>query len=108
MEDTALMHEIRLLIDELPAVPAARVEHTLTDGYARALALEAQRSRLRRSIGELAARAAPDPVGRTRELSLLSEQLAVAEDALERLRALLSLLRARAGTAGTGVASAHA
>lgn len=44
MDDARLLDEIRLLLVATPAPD--RVEHTLTDGYARALALEAERSRL--------------------------------------------------------------
>lgn len=108
MDDSTLLDEIRLLLDAKPAPAPERVEHTLTDGYARALALEAEQWRLRRRIGELAARSAPDPVERSRELSSLSEQLGAAEAHLARLRAVLSLLRARTGATRGRVLGASA
>ena len=43
-----------LLTAESPTL--ARVEDTLTEGYARALAIEAERWRLERRIGEVATR----------------------------------------------------
>jgi hypothetical protein len=56
-------------IEELLEAPAtgasaptlARLEETLTDGYAEALALEAERSRIERRIGEVA-RTVVEPV----------------------------------------------
>ena len=74
------------------------VEQTLTDGYAHALALEAERLRLERRIGELvAALGAPgEPTGASAELVSLSNRLAAANGELERLRAVLATLRRRA------------
>ena len=69
------------------------LEHTLTDGYARALALEAERTRVEREIGELA-RGIDDPV-RIGELRDLAERRTRADADLARLRALLELLRQR-------------
>src|SRR5919197_2036268 len=57
-----IQEEIRTLLDapqvgeEAPSIDA--VEHTLTAGYARALALEAERWRLERRIAEVASKLA--------------------------------------------------
>ena len=89
-------------INELLAAPAsgadapalARVEHTLTTGYARALALEAERWRLERRLGELAT--TPDLDDGSRERIDLAERLDEAAGELSRLRDLLEPLRTRA------------
>ena len=73
------------------------LEHALTSGYARALALEAEGLRLERRIGEVAADvSAPE---RARELVELSERRSTAQTEHERLRALLKRLRARTAAA---------
>jgi hypothetical protein len=63
------------------------MEHTLTDGYARALALEGEHLRIVREIGAAASRHALDRLGG------LGERLAATEAELERLRARLVPLR---------------
>jgi hypothetical protein len=85
---------IRALLDEPRSDSTlADLEHTLTDGYAKALALEAERSRTERAIAELA-RGIDDPI-RIAELRELSERRARTDADLARLRALLELLRQR-------------
>ena len=69
------------------------VETTLTDGYAAALALEAERCRIERRLGEVARDA--DDAGDVRELAQLSERLETADGELAGLRALLHKLQAR-------------
>jgi hypothetical protein len=69
----------------------ADVEHTLTTGYARALALEAERFRLERRLGELRASA-----GEGRELDSVLQRLADAACELKHLRSMLEPLRSRA------------
>jgi hypothetical protein len=86
-----LTHEIEELLDAPTAPPSERVEDTLTTGYARALELEARRTRLERRIGEEAA--APEPS--LAELSALAKERSRADGELERLRALLASLRRR-------------
>src|SRR5436309_14609278 len=92
--------EIRSLLnappegEDAPTIDA--IEHTLTAGYARALALEAERWRLERRIAQVAA----EPGGKSQddehsELTLLGQRLAVADGDLSTLRALLSSLRSR-------------
>jgi hypothetical protein len=69
------------------------IESTLTDGYAEALTLEAERSRIERRLGEVAR----DPGGEEnlREFARLAESLEAADEELQRLRALLGDLQAR-------------
>jgi hypothetical protein len=74
-----------------------RIERTLTDGYASALALEAERWRIERKIGEVARLiGSGDVAGRAAELSELSQRLAAADGELGVLRARLTDLRQHA------------
>ena len=70
----------------------ARMEDTLTEGYAQALALEAERWRLERRIGEVAREGHTDP----EELRSLGTRLSRADGELAQLRTLLGRLRERA------------
>ena len=71
-----------------------RLDATLTAGYAQALQLEAERSRLERRIGEVAAEIAEPVDGASvEELATLSQRLAAANEAITSLRALLASLR---------------
>jgi hypothetical protein len=69
------------------------IESTLTDGYAAKHALEAERWRIERRMGEVA-RDAKKAAGR-RELGRLSEQLETTDGELATLRSLLRNLQAR-------------
>ena len=71
----------------------AAIEATLTDGYAAKLALEAERWRIERRLGEVA-RGRGKATGR-REWARLSEQLETADGELATLRSLLRNLEAR-------------
>ena len=91
-------------IEELLDAPAsgaaaptlARMEATLTEGYAEALALEAERSRIERRIGEVAGRVDERAAGHvTDEIVALARRLTHAEGELGHLRALLRRLNAR-------------
>jgi hypothetical protein len=74
----------------------AHMETTLTDGYARALALEAEHWRLQRKIGAIAAELADGKTEpRTKELAALARRLALAEEELASLRDTLGSLRER-------------
>ena len=81
--------------DEAPTLE--HIEDALTTGYARAMALEADQSRLQRRIAEVAVafadqeEALPDP-----ELRRLAQELKVTCRSLVRLRTLLDSLRSRA------------
>jgi hypothetical protein len=99
-----LFGRIRALLDEpLSDSGLGELEHTLTDGYARALVLEAERSRTERAIAELA-HGIDDPI-RINELRELSERRASADADLTRLRALLELLRQRVAELRAAVSS---
>lgn len=77
-----------------------RLDDTLTDGYAWALALDAECARLERSIGEQAAALAGEASEtRVQELSVLARELARAKRERQALRNLLSNLRASAAGA---------
>jgi hypothetical protein len=69
------------------------VEDTLTEGYAKALALESQRLKLERRLGEVARRATPE---RAAEIRSLGSQLIDADGELEQLCSLLGTLHDRA------------
>jgi hypothetical protein len=74
----------------------AHMETTLTDGYAAALALEAEHWRLQRRIGAIAAELA-EGSGKppTKELAALARRLKSSEEELETLRDTLLSLRNR-------------
>jgi hypothetical protein len=81
--------------EDAPAL--ARLEDTLTAGYARALALEAERWRIERRIGEVAAALRNESSElRTDEIATLAARLSDADGELSRLRGLLASLRVRA------------
>ena len=93
--------EIRSLLEAPPdgedAPTIDAIEHTLTAGYARALALEAERWRLERRISQVAAElGGKSQDDEHSELTLLGQRLSVADGDLSNLRALLSSLRSRA------------
>jgi hypothetical protein len=69
------------------------VEDTLTEGYAKALALEAERLRLERKLGEVVRGATPE---RTAEIRSLGSRLIDADGEIEHLRSLLGTLHDRA------------
>jgi hypothetical protein len=73
----------------------ARLEDTLTDGYAWALKLDAECARLERRIAEYAAELTGESTDeRARELSSLARLLGRRRRELESLRGLLTILRA--------------
>jgi hypothetical protein len=80
-----------LLSAESPTL--ARVEDTLTEGYAQALALEAERWRLERRLGEVARGGGSDAGD---ELRSLGTRLTRADGELTQLRGLLGTLHDRA------------
>jgi hypothetical protein len=87
-----LTAEIRALIEE-PTAPLPVLEDTLTTGYARALELERERGRLERRLGKAAAE------GDGKRAQELVERVNSTGEHLNRLRALLELLRDRAAAA---------
>ena len=74
----------------------ARLEDTLTSGYARALELEAEQLRLERRIGDVTSRLGDGADADADELALLARRVSTAEGELRRLRSLLASLRTRA------------
>ena len=106
-----LINDIRALLaapspdDSRPFLE--RMDATLTEGYAEALQLEAERWRIERRLGEVAAKLRDDKSElKTDEIAALAARLSDADGELTRLRALLATLRTRAsdlrvsGTAG--------
>jgi hypothetical protein len=96
-----IQDQIRTLLDAPPTGDDApsldALEHTLTDGYASALALEAERRRLERRITGVAARLGDEVTDEdASELARLGQRLSSADEDLGRLRALLVSLRGRA------------
>ena len=99
-ENSIVLNEIRSLLAESssarPASQLARVENTLTSGYAHALALEAERWRLERQLADLTERmgsgeAAPP----TEEVASVARLIARADASLRLLRELLAELGER-------------
>jgi hypothetical protein len=88
-----LCDELGALIDGPPArdeIARADVERTLTNGYASAMKLEAERLRLERRISEIAAQVSVKNRGaKTEELADLSLRLSQASGDLRYLRELL-------------------
>jgi hypothetical protein len=80
-----------LLADAEPSL--ADVEETLTQGYATALAIDAERLRIERRLGEVARNATADQAAEIRQLGT---QLTSADGELHRLRTVLVTLRDRA------------
>jgi hypothetical protein len=105
-------------IDELLNAPTsgasaptlARMEDTLTEGYAKALALEAERWRLERRLGEVARTVGSPSPGDTdlaAELSSLASRLTSADGELKTLRARLGRLHDRARSMRRASRPAH-
>jgi hypothetical protein len=99
-ENMTLLDEIDVLLTA-PAEERepylARVEDTLSIGYARALAIEAERGRLAQRLREVAASLQGGDLHRGAvELSELSRRVAQAEGDLGNLRRRLATLRAHA------------
>ncbi len=86
-------------VDVAPQPLLTVIEHTLTDGYALALGLEGESSRIQRRIADLAARI--ESGDEAVEMRQLGDRLAEATDELAGLRASLAGLRRRAETVRT-------
>jgi len=81
--------------DDAPTL--SHIEHILTDGYARALALEAERWRIERQIADVATRLGNEVTDEdASELARLGERLSITDGDLNKLRTLLVALRTRA------------
>jgi hypothetical protein len=103
-----LLERIRLLAHEPRGAGSrrrlAQIDETLTDGYARALALEAEVWRIRRRQAELAENLR-EPA-HAHELQALAVRLAAAEDELGRLRRALRPLQDHANVLRATIAAA--
>jgi hypothetical protein len=85
---------LRMPEDGADAPSLDAIESTLTDGYAEALVLEAERSRIERRLGEVARDAGEVSAHSVAaELTALSERLDAADGELARLRTLLRSLQ---------------
>lgn len=95
-----VIERIRTLIaapqQGLGAPARERLETTLTEGYAAALALDGERMRLEGRIEQVTAKLAQGGKNRPRELQQLLGRLDATEDDLVELRGLLEKLRRRA------------
>lgn len=96
---SALCDEIRSVLEqsgEDAGHSLQQLEDTLTEGYARALALEAERWRLERRIGELGVDVSSGSTASSKELADVAARLSRTTGRLDGLRALLAALRERA------------
>jgi hypothetical protein len=96
-EYSVLCAEIRTLLEQPASAPdqsLERLEDTLTEGYARALALEAERLRIEREIGALGADVSRGGKA-ANEIETLAARLSDASGRLDGLRSLLTSLRQR-------------
>jgi len=84
---------LRMPEDGVGAPSLDIIESTLTDGYAEALVLEAERTRIERRLGEVARDAGREE--NLREFARLAESLEAADGELESLRSLLRNLQVR-------------
>jgi hypothetical protein len=95
-EETSVRWQIEALLGAPSSGAGAptleRVEETLTEGYAEALALDAERLRLERRLSEVAREGSHSGP----ELEALGKRLTSADGELTRLRALLGSLHDRA------------
>ena len=99
---TELLEQIQALIDT-SARDIDEIERTLTDGYAHALTLEAERSRLNRRLSEVAQGIQRgDTAKKARELASLSKRLEGTDGDLSTLRTLLVDLRRHADDVRVG------
>ena len=99
MDHDDLLTEIHALIaadEAADAAVLARMEDTLTVGYAHALALEAERWRLERRIGELAAQLADGAAPLGDDFAELARRMSDTDVEVVRLRTALASLRERA------------
>jgi UDP:flavonoid glycosyltransferase YjiC (YdhE family) len=93
---TSLLDEINSLIDA-PDVDRDHVERTLTDGYAHALSLETERSRLEKQLNEVML--SGNSAEKAQELTALAKRLDGNAGQLARLREVLAQLKRRTSLA---------
>jgi hypothetical protein len=99
-DQNTILAEIEAMLEPGAQTGLADLEHTLTAGYAAALALEAERWRLERRIAEAAGLLGEGQgSGHAQEIAKLARRLAEADDEIVRLRGLLGTLRERTDAA---------
>ncbi|HEV2590869.1 MAG TPA: hypothetical protein VGU02_03150 [Gaiellaceae bacterium] len=89
---TPLLDEIHSLIDA-PSVDKDHLERTLTDGYAHALSLETERSRLEKQLNQIVL--GGNTAAHAHELTALAKRLDGNAGQLSRLREVLAQLKRR-------------
>ena len=95
-----LLDEIAELLDQAEgADDPVRLEQTLTDGYARALTLEAERTTLAQRVRRLTATLGESGGSSTSEVSALARRLDAYDLSFERLQEELERLRRRHSSA---------
>jgi hypothetical protein len=95
-DQETILAEIEALLEPGAQTGLEALEHTLTAGYAAALALEAERWRLERRIAEAAGLLGEGQGrGQAQEIAKLARRLADADDEIVRLRTILATLRER-------------
>jgi hypothetical protein len=105
------MDDTRQVIERISAlhISSADAEDRLMDGYAQALALEAERTRLERRFGVLAKALAEDhDARRVPELRSLKQRIASTDAELAHLRRVLSDVRQRLVAASAAAAAENA
>ena len=91
-----LLTEIATLLDQDEGRDdPAKIERTLTDGYAQALTLEAERTELERRVLRLSLELDENGDATLREVRELARQLHDCDDSVERLRGELVRLKRR-------------
>ena len=95
VKDPLMAQIAALLTDAEGHDDPAQLERTLTDGYARALALEADRRRLQQRLGELTVAAAGGETASRLELAAAVRRLKRQDDEIGALRRELGRLRQR-------------
>src|SRR5712691_8402762 len=99
LKDPLLAQIAALLAEADGRDDPAQLERTLTDGYARALALEAERWRLQQRIGEMTAAVARGEIASRLELGAAVRLLKLQEDGIGALRQELGRLQHRHSSA---------
>jgi predicted nucleic acid-binding Zn-ribbon protein len=100
---TELLEQINALINA-PTRDLDTIERTLTDGYAQALSLEAEKWRLEKRINEVAqSLQRGDTAKKARELAALAKRVEGSVGDLTTLRSVLSDLRRHADAVRVGM-----
>jgi hypothetical protein len=100
VQEDNMIDAIQAVLDAPESGDVVALEQTLTAGYAQALSLDAERWRIERRIGEVAATLDDDDAtAKTQEIVALAQRLEASGTDLATLRNLLASLRVRADSA---------